>query len=161
MGAGRIISNITRSRKGTSPVTHNWQRHWCWSPHDVRLTFPYFRLSVAYTFLSILSCTYSCEKGISLICFVVQGSKPLCNELYTAELYRRRWRSRHTASCTQQFILSAATDLFTRSRLIMNQFMAVGNRYGITSFSTAPHAIRLKNLGLICFVIDRLSWGCA
>ena len=31
---------------------------------------------------------------------------------------------------------------YNTHRLIMNQFMAVGNRYGISSFSIAPHAIR-------------------
>ena len=44
----------------------------------------------------------------------------------------------------QKMMLSDNIVLFTLSRLIMNQFMAVGNRYGITSFSIAPHAIRVK-----------------
>ena len=34
--------------------------------------------------------------------------------------------------------------LFTLSRLILNQFMAVGSRYGITSFSVSLHTVRLK-----------------
>jgi len=42
-------------------------------------------------------------------------------------------------------MLSDNIVLFTLSRLILNQFMAVGNRYGITSFSIAPHAVRLKS----------------
>jgi len=40
----------------------------------------------------------------------------------------------------QKMMLNDNIVLFTLSRLIM----AVGNRYGITSFSIAPHAIRLK-----------------
>ena len=56
----------------------------------------------------------------------------------------------------QKMMLSDNIVLFTLSRLIMNQFMAVRNRYGITSFSIAPW-YTTKNLGLICFVIDRLS----
>jgi len=35
--------------------------------------------------------------------------------------------------------------LLILSRLISNQFMAVGSRYGITSFSISPHIIRLKS----------------
>jgi len=34
--------------------------------------------------------------------------------------------------------------LFTLSRLILNQFVAVGSRYGITSFSVSPRTVRLK-----------------
>jgi len=41
-------------------------------------------------------------------------------------------------------IISDNAVLFTYSRLILNQFMAVASRYGITSFSISPHIIRLK-----------------
>jgi len=34
--------------------------------------------------------------------------------------------------------------LSTLSRLILNQFMAVGSRYGITSFSISPRSVRLQ-----------------
>jgi len=46
----------------------------------------------------------------------------------------------------QKMIISDNAVLFTLSRLISNQFMAVGSHYGITSFSIPSHTIRFKIL---------------
>jgi len=43
--------------------------------------------------------------------------------------------------------------LLTLSRLIMDQFVAVGSQYGLTTFTIPPNLIPVvENLGLVCIV---------
>jgi len=50
--------------------------------------------------------------------------------------------------------------VYTLSILILNQLMPVGSRYGTTSFSVSPRTFGW-NFGLLFFVTDGISRGCA
>ena len=51
-----------------------------------------------------------------------------------------------------QMLLSDNVILLSLSRLIIDQFVAVGSQYGIATFTISPHFDVVENLGLVCIV---------
>ena len=51
-----------------------------------------------------------------------------------------------------QMLLSDNVILLTLSRLIIDQFVAVGSQYGIATFTISLHFDMVENFGLVCIV---------
>ena len=59
----------------------------------------------------------------------------------------------------QKMLTSDNVVLYAMSRLIVNQFIAIGSHYGITSYQMSSNMLRLKvgPMGLVCFSSDGVN----